>query len=1516
MPDQREHFSISDSSVEGILDPLTIEQVGYTPSGTISARTDTDYNTAYSMFLDDTHGWLGSRADIQVSELMKLYVLNGTLSEGTDAGDTFNPNGTADYYPYGWSANSTSGEVEQVQRVRYENTGDEYILVENKAKPQSITNPQHQYTHFIGTTVYWNQSIDVDSTSDFILSFDYLYKNGPVDGTGPQTPSGTAYVEVIVDGTVIYSISLKDLTQREYWYSTGEIPISMSVGSGPVDFKIGITINGTFLLDADDDYDSIPGTDGADNSEFISVYFDDVSFKAADAPSFEQVNLQYNVEGDTGPILGSDGTGSASITKSDYWTTDPVSMHVTSNTTVSFNYEVHLLSHRFSNSTWNSVITNEGAQYIVNLDESPQIQFHTYIGFLGDYENLTTRAWFPSDWDNVTVRDPFLDDVTSSCTVSGDMVEIPTSLMSLLGWWTFHLESPNYLESIELQKFDPSFETWGTETIYRSGNHSRAAIEIGTLSETPDPLDLVNVTWHLPNGTEWASDSDSGGIAGIITSTPHTFGSLNTSAGLWLTCVSWHNGSEIAFGSATFEVHHTTDLTPLEAYIELESGDPFTNFVYFTDAENGEFLLDPSATVTANWSVSTVPFGPDAVYNRWTGSFDTSLIGPGDNLVIVTANLQYYDEATCTFIVHTSFSNNELEIDNPPTEVGLGDTFLVTFQYLDQYGTGIPDANVGVTFTGPTDGLSWLTPVNVVDGNYSVAVTAEHSGSYAITISAEKDLYGVAEDTLFVLVGEISTTFTIENGSAAVIRFGEDFRLVVRYVNGTGHGLDSADVAVASMTPSTGLDTSATTPLGNGYFSILLTPQETNTFTLLLNASLLDHQIQFKSFTITATTIGAQLTAEQSSEVITTDQSCIVTLNLTSELYGQLDGATVLPYNPPSGLGFSAVTPLGGGLYTVTVSSTVPDSYQIVFIAYAANHNDATTSIPLGVIVTPTKLRISDGLPSASVEFSEEYDLLVFFERTITPSNITGATIQVNFTSFETLDWIVIPLAEGYIIRFTTDQVGRWDFTVIASKTDFQPDDFEFTLFINEIGTDLSGFSPSEPLSFGQSFTYTFHYYLLGNQSAGISGASVFATGSGSDWFTTTDLGNGYYNITVETEGLGRRVVEITFQKTGYQDRSTLFDFVVNPTLVVIDVQSIYWDQFQNISLTLHMTESGTGNLITNATVTFALYYDSVEEVSGIMEEVSPGLYAATFSGTWRADNGFDLRVFIVKENHALAGDFHSINIVPVPDPAKEWELYVATVVPQIGAVAAIAIVAIIGQITYSRRKKSQLAVDMVNKRRFDDADNIIGVIVMHKASGIPIYSRIVKGGFEEGIVAAFISAVTHFREEFEMLEEDAVRVIPISDIIRAVQTRNLICAFVTVRSASVGHNRKMESFAMQVGTYLDDLLEDLRPSAVLDDKIAQMLHYIFDTTMDGSLNNFYKIATSGKFPRKYRPLEILMLAEESKHCSKPILLSRGVASFGVTEARGCTLVLEAIEKELIAPCEEEETLVSEINFA
>ena len=266
-----------------------------------------------------------------------------------------------------------------------------------------------------------------------------------------------------------------------------------------------------------------------------------------------------------------------------------------------------------------------------------------------------------------------------------------------------------------------------------------------------------------------------------------------------------------------------------------------------------------------------------------------------------------------------------------------------------------------------------------------------------------------------------------------------------------------------------------------------------------------------------------------------------------------------------------------------------------------------------------------------------------------------------------------------------------------------------------------------------------------------------------------------------------------------------------------------------DFDITIELTEQGTDEPIKGAMVTFRLTPAGTTvagEFAEMTETDTPGVYSATYRiPLYLATTQYNLEIKIDKDNYELTGEIFLQSIAKYNDDF----LRMIPIITGSG-VTAFGIIALVGVLRVrSVRRKAQIEEDLMHKRRFDDADNIIGVIVMHKNSGIPVYSRIVKGGFEEGIVAAFISAVTHFREEFEMFDEEAMKVIPISDIIRAVQTKNLICAFVTIRSASIEHNRKMEAYGEQVATYLDDFYTESRPSGALDSRIAEILDYVFD---------------------------------------------------------------------------------------
>ena len=62
-----------------------------------------------------------------------------------------------------------------------------------------------------------------------------------------------------------------------------------------------------------------------------------------------------------------------------------------------------------------------------------------------------------------------------------------------------------------------------------------------------------------------------------------------------------------------------------------------------------------------------------------------------------------------------------------------------------------------------------------------------------------------------------------------------------------------------------------------------------------------------------------------------------------------------------------------------------------------------------------------------------------------------------------------------------------------------------------------------------------------------------------------------------------------------------------------------------------------------------------------------------------------------------------------------------------------------------TRRNVELLALE----GRIDDAKNLIGLLVIHRAIGLPVYSNILKGAFEESILSSLITAISQFRSEF-----------------------------------------------------------------------------------------------------------------------------------------------------------------------
>ncbi|MCK4566493.1 MAG: hypothetical protein KAU48_04205, partial [Candidatus Thorarchaeota archaeon] len=676
-------YVISESGTKsnGVLDPVVIEQSGYAASDNISARTDSYQNLQYDLPLDTAHEWIADEAEVSVWNLEKLYAVNGSFSDGFP-GINVNPNSTVEYYPLGWSANSTDTDTytDDVQIASYDSSGREFVTVESQGGKVG----QDRYGHVAGTQIVWSQMVqNTPYTEEFEFSFDYSYLRGPIDGPDGLDPvTGNCSLALFVDGVVVWNMSLLLLSQRGVWYSSGNMPITISGVPSSFIMELGLVIDESLELNyktADYDGDSSHLPDGVGNAAYITVYLDDVSFIKATPPTAEQVDLKFTTGGLFSALSGS-GTYYASILNASYWTSSPIPVSLISNTSVSFDYKTRLYSHRFTDSNWETSISSTGVSYTVEHGNSSELTLYSYVGYLGDYEDPEMKVNFPTDWENVTISDPFLTEQTSSCTVEDTFLTVPSSIIGYLGWWEVRFESPNYAKSIVIQK-ETTPSVWVDDTIYRVDNTTRTRVTIGTTTDIPTTVDNVNITWLLPDGGEWTTESLSGGVAGLVTGEAHILTSGSSPAGEWCVEIYWSNGTEVAYDTTTFEVHHSANLVGDPEIIETDAGQVITAIVRYTDGDTAAYIMDDLATISGNWSLSTVYFDANSVKNWWEVSLDTSDIGAGTFTVHVDASRPYYDAASCDILI-TSTNVTRLNSPNAPwTSAQWGSEISLTFNF-------------------------------------------------------------------------------------------------------------------------------------------------------------------------------------------------------------------------------------------------------------------------------------------------------------------------------------------------------------------------------------------------------------------------------------------------------------------------------------------------------------------------------------------------------------------------------------------------------------------------------------------------------------------------------------------------------------------------------------------------------------------------------------------------------------------------------------------------------------------
>ncbi|TFG30308.1 hypothetical protein EU527_14740, partial [Candidatus Thorarchaeota archaeon] len=437
--DVKKAFALSHDTQEGIINPVQIIESGFKETDPVRARTDTGTNTIQNISIDEGSNWVANNTSVEVSNIKRLYGVNGTFENGVEP----------------WT-NYTEAGGSDIQIADYDADG-EYIICRNVGnyKWQS----KHTWVHSGGSEIGFKQVVtNTNGELEFDLRYDFRYVTGPIDPEGDNAlpPVIGAFYQINYPSGVMYEGYYYPMNEyllsRDAWYSvahTFTLPTAWSEFS----FAVGLYLAGTITLDNVTDYDDDGSYgDGTENAQNLTVYIDNVEFTGITVPTFENVELTLHAGTFSEAIIGS-GVGIATITNPDFWTVNPLEIQITSNTTVVFTYTVTTLYHRYGNSSWTTYLFQHGVSYSIDAGKSADLEYYTYITSSSAYQNRTLDIEYPTDWGNATILDPLQNDITGLCSISTGRIYVPNNLFDRVGWWKITHQAHNYAKNISVQIF-------------------------------------------------------------------------------------------------------------------------------------------------------------------------------------------------------------------------------------------------------------------------------------------------------------------------------------------------------------------------------------------------------------------------------------------------------------------------------------------------------------------------------------------------------------------------------------------------------------------------------------------------------------------------------------------------------------------------------------------------------------------------------------------------------------------------------------------------------------------------------------------------------------------------------------------------------------------------------------------------------------------------------------------------------------------------------------------------------
>ncbi len=625
--------------------------------------------------------------------------------------------------------------------------------------------------------------------------------------------------------------------------------------------------------------------------------------------------------------------------------------------------------------------------------------------------------------------------------------------------------------------------------------------------------------------------------------------------------------------------------------------------------------------------------------------------------------------------------STQIGYDSPDPTPYLDNVSLVVSYTDDSTGRGIPGATVTVTANGTfalvLNSNYWVSYQG--EGNYLIEVDSTALGAPAkyrltVTISYSGEPFYLGGTRNIIARVTQRVTQILITQTPGETPFLEEIVFRFRYTDfltGTKITIDKSHITLTHGPSHTLIASGDYTLINNPtYYEIRFSSTILNP-TGLVSAYEIQLAIDASSgspYYAPRSTVTKATTVERPTQILfplvaETPYFDNITLEFSYIDYlsgGGIDGATVLITSVNGSISGYSLELLGGGLYRVSINTTVFGDTGLVFFDLTLSRSGTpfyasrtTLGVPAAINLVKTSL-LAQAPPAGSTAIGVPIEVTLLLKDFDHNLLLEGATIETDWTLVAGTGYAVEEVGNGvYLLTLTTEGLlsQKYTFHVWSEKTFYQSAIATVSVQPGASTVEIIMGKTAYFADWGESVNITFQAIEVFYGTPVIDGeATLLWSGT---IYNFTELVGGYYGLLLDTADadFGTFSPQITFTREFYQPRTKAFTLVVDKaTGQILPGQSVYSVVIDTtLVFNVYLNDTIRSLPVTGATVTM----EWNGSVYALTPTATPGLYQGSLDVTGFAIGQYPLIIRAVELNHAFLENTIDINVVPIPTEVR-----------------------------------------------------------------------------------------------------------------------------------------------------------------------------------------------------------------------------------------------------------------------